>query len=184
MNYKHPTVYHKSRKKIEIDLWIPKLNFGIEYHGEHHYHKVIKYLECKYWFMYSCGRNYKIQKQENLEIPRKWIYVDNMMSTWSLYPTFGMGMYLIWSSFIIIGIKFSLGLKFLFLGMIFQQVPDLMSSDKVRSKASSRFSEIVKNIQEEDLLSYDYHKPPLLIHNSLMLASEFIIDREFSYQNW
>ena len=41
--FSYITQVHKSGINAELDIWIPSMNIGIEYHGEHHYHQVRYY---------------------------------------------------------------------------------------------------------------------------------------------
>ena len=45
-NYLHPELLHASGHKAELDIWIERMKIGIEYNGEHHYHKV-KVFNCE-----------------------------------------------------------------------------------------------------------------------------------------
>ena len=38
MDYKHSELlYPGSKQKMELDIFVPKLNLALEYQGEHHY---------------------------------------------------------------------------------------------------------------------------------------------------
>lgn len=39
-DHRHSQVVHASGRKAELDVWIEDMKIGIEYNGEHHYHKV------------------------------------------------------------------------------------------------------------------------------------------------
>lgn len=67
MDYKHPSIFHThSNDPIEIDIWIPSLNLGIEYHGQHHYAQVSEYITCMtfvYIYKHSIYSLYVIVRQ-------------------------------------------------------------------------------------------------------------------------
>lgn len=39
-NYSHPRLLWQGNSRMEIDLWMPQHNLGLEYQGEQHYHEL------------------------------------------------------------------------------------------------------------------------------------------------
>ena len=75
MDYKHPElVYSDTRKRMELDIFIPSLNLAFEYQGEHHYHS---------HYLFGSNETQKVRDEEKrmackragitlIEIPYWW----------------------------------------------------------------------------------------------------------------
>lgn len=68
--------------------------------------------------------------------------------------------------------------------MIFQRVPELIKSGKIIKNAKIRFSEILKKIENENLLKKDFNILPEFHFNSLMLALDYYAYLHESHENW
>jgi len=76
-DYFHPLLTRKGDlSKMQLDIWVPSLNLGIEYHGEHHFHDITAF---GYGGTLSISEHRDIQKRtvaretiNFIEIPYWW----------------------------------------------------------------------------------------------------------------